>query len=262
MPKVLFIGDIVGKPGRDIVAGKLAAFREERGIDLVVANAENAAGGSGLTSVIAHELLGQGVDGITLGDHIWDQRGFDEEINNLENVCRPANLPPQCPGRPHLVLAADGFKLGVATLLGRSFMKMQGDCPFRTADRVLGDFGSDVDAVLLEIHAETTAEKVAFGWYFDGRAAIVVGTHTHIPTADNTILPRGCAYQTDAGMTGPYRSVLGREVEPIVAKYLDGMPRRWPVAEKDVRLCGLLVEIDRASGTAMAQERVCLTEEE
>ncbi|QYY37203.1 TIGR00282 family metallophosphoesterase [Ruficoccus sp. ZRK36] len=261
MPKVLFIGDIVGKPGRAFVQKHLAAFREEQGIDLVVANAENAAAGSGVTTAIVNELLAAGVDGITLGDHVWDQRGFADEINGLEKVCRPANLPPQCPGRTHLILEKDGFRLAVCTLLGNNFMKLTADCPFRTGDRLLGDIGSSADAVLMEIHAETTSEKVAFGWYFDGRASVVVGTHTHIPTADNTILPRGTAYQTDAGMSGPYRSVLGREVEPIVLKFLDGMPRRWPVAEGDVRMCGLMVDIDASSGLCLSQERVCLTQE-
>ncbi|MBC2593417.1 YmdB family metallophosphoesterase [Ruficoccus amylovorans] len=261
MPKVLFIGDIVGKPGRSFVMKCLPAFREERGIDLVVANAENAAAGAGITTAIVNELLAVGVDGITLGDHVWDQRGFADEINGLEKVCRPANLPPQCPGRTHLILEKDGFRLAVCTLLGNNFMKVSADCPFRVGDRMLGDIGSSADAVLMEIHAETTSEKVAFGWYFDGRASAVIGTHTHIPTADNTILPRGTAYQTDAGMSGPYRSVLGREVEPIVLKFLDGMPRRWPVAEGDVRLCGLLVEIDRETGMCVSQERICLTEE-
>ncbi len=258
MVRVLFIGDIVGKPGRTVVAKKLQAFREERGIDIVVANGENAAAGQGITSAIANELLGVGVDGITLGDHAWDQRGFADDINALEKVCRPANLPPQCPGRTHLILEKDGFRLGVVTVLGRANVKLQADCPFRTADRILGELGDSIDAAFVEIHAETTSEKVAMGWYFDGRAAMVIGTHTHIPTADNYILPRGTAYQTDTGMTGPYRSILGREIEPIVLKFLDGMPRRWPVAEGDVRLCGILVDIDPATGLATAQERVCL----
>ncbi len=259
--KLLFIGDIVGKPGRAFVEAQLKALREELALDFVVANAENSAGGSGITTEIAHELLGAGIDAITLGDHVWDQRGFSDEIGALERVCRPANLPPQCPGRRYLVVEKDGYRLGIFTMLGRSFMRIDADCPFRNADALLQEFSGECDGVLAEIHAETTAEKVAFGWYMDGRALLVVGTHTHIPTADATILPRGTAYHTDAGMTGPYASVLGREVQPIVMKYLDGLPRRWPIAVGDVRLCGTLVAFDPAGGHATKCEQFTLRDE-
>ncbi len=261
--RILFIGDIVGHSGRQLVYKHLAGLRESLQLDFVVANAENAAGGAGLTSVIAKELLEVGVDGITLGDHIWDQRGFAEEIGTLEKVCRPFNLPPQCPGRTHLILEKDGFRLGVLTLLGRTFMRMQGDCPFRTADVAFANtLKGKCDAVLTEIHTEATAEKVALGWYLDGRASIVVGTHTHIPTADANVLPRGTAYLTDAGMTGPYRSVLGREVEPVILRFLDGLPRRWPVAEGDMRLCGFLVDLDPTTGFAVKAEQFTWRPEE
>lgn len=248
--KLLFLGDIVGKPGRAFVADRLRQIRQERQIDVVIANGENAAGGSGITAAIAEELLGAGVDAITLGDHVWDQRGFSADIDRLEMVCRPANLPEQCPGRRVLVLTVNGYRLAVFTVLGRSFMKIDADCPFRTADALLASLRDEADGVFVEFHGETTAEKVAFGWYLDGRALAVVGTHTHIPTADARVLPRGTAYHTDAGMCGPYESVLGREIQPIIGRYLDGMPRRWPVAEGDLRLCGTEIVIDTELGMA------------
>lgn len=244
MPKVLFLGDIVGKPGRQFVIDKLPALRVRTEADFVVVNAENSAGGSGLNAGIARELIEGGVDAITLGDHVWDQRGFEIEIESLERVCRPANLPAQCPGRRFLIVEKNGFRLGIFTMLGRHFMQAKAECPFRAADALLAELRDRTDAFLIEIHAEATSEKIAFGWYLDGRAALVVGTHTHVPTADATLLPRGTAYLTDAGMCGPYAGVLGRETQPVMARFLDGMPRRFPVASGDVRLSGCLVDID------------------
>lgn len=254
--RILFIGDIVGKPGRDCIRALMPAIRDELRADIIIANAENAAGGSGLTTVIAHELTGYGIDGLTLGDHIWDQRGFVDEIGNLEKVCRPANLPADNPGQTHLIIEEKGFRLGVVTVLGRTYMKTQADCPFRCADAMLEKLRKQCDAVFVEVHAEATSEKVALGWYLDGRAAAVIGTHTHVPTADTRVLPRGTAYQSDAGMTGPYESILGREIQPIVAKFLDGLPRKWPVAVGDVRLSGTIIEYDRENGCAISCERV------
>lgn len=244
MIKVLFLGDIVGKPGRDLVRAEVPRLRREWNLDFVVANGENAAGGSGISATLAREILACGVDGITLGDHVWDQRGFDEEIGQLEHVCRPANLPKVCPGRTHLILEKNGFRLAVVTLLGRHFLNMKAECPFLAADRMLRELSSQANAFLVEIHAEATSEKVAFGWYLDGRAGVVVGTHTHIPTADGCILPRGTAYLTDAGMCGPYASVIGREIQPVLGRFLDGLPRKFEVATGDVRLSGFLVSLN------------------
>jgi metallophosphoesterase (TIGR00282 family) len=256
MPKILFLGDIVGRPGRDAVRQRVVSLRASLGLDLVIANAENAAAGAGLTAVIAHELLGAGVDALTTGDHVWDQRNFDNEIGTLERVCRPANLPVQCPGRTYLVVqGASGMRLGIFTVLGRNFINMKGECPFTTTDRLLREHGKEADAWLVEAHMEATSEKVALGWYLDGRCALVVGTHTHIPTADATLRPRGTAYLTDAGMSGPYASVIGRDVQVAIARFLDGMPRKSDVATGDVRLCGAVVEIDKASGMALSIER-------
>jgi hypothetical protein len=256
MPKILFLGDIVGRPGRDAVRRRVPQLRIELGLDLIIANAENAAAGSGLTAAIAQELLAAGLDALTLGDHVWDQRNFDAEIASLERVCRPANLPPQCPGRTHLlVTAANGFKLGIFTVLGRNFMGLKAECPFAAADRLLNEHGKEADAWLVESHMEATSEKVALGWYLDGRCAAVLGTHTHVPTADTIIRPRGTAYQTDVGMSGPYASVIGRDIQVSIARFLDGMPRKSEVATGDVRLCGCLVEIDAATGLAARAER-------
>ena len=258
MPKLLFIGDIVGKPGREVVLQKLAALREREEIGFVVANGENAAAGAGLTARIAQELLDAGIDAITLGDHVWDQRGFESEIDGLERVCRPANLPPQCPGRSHLILEKEGFRLGLFTLLGRTFVgKIQGECPFLCLDAKLRELREQTDAVLVEIHAEATSEKIAFGYYADGRTAAVLGTHTHVTTADEAILPRGSAYITDVGMSGPHLGVLGREMQPVIARFMDGMPRKFPVAELDARLNAVLVELSPTGGFALSIRRIC-----
>lgn len=249
MIRILFIGDIVGRPGRDIVATRVARLRSKYGVDFVIANAENAAAGAGINGTIAKTLLGLGVDAITLGDHVWDQRGWDDEIASFERVCRPANLPNACPGRDHVILEKGGFRLAVFTMLGRNFIGMKADDPFTGTDAMLErTVGAGLaDAAFVEIHAEATSEKIALGWYVDGRAAAVIGTHTHVPTADAEVRPKGTAYLTDAGMTGPYRSVLGREIEPVIDRFITGMPRRFGVAEEDVRLSGALIEYDPAT---------------
>lgn len=258
MVRILFIGDIVGRPGRDIIASRVPHLRRKLDLDFVIANGENAAGGAGITGAIARTLLGLGIDALTLGDHVWDQRDWDGEIQSFDRVCRPANLPAACPGRDHLVLQKDGFRLAVFTLLGRTFIGMKGDDPFAAADRMLEQSvgAAAADAALVEIHAEATSEKMALGWYLDGRAAAVLGTHTHVPTADAEVRPKGTAYITDVGMTGPYRSVLGREIDPVVERFRTGMPQRFGVAEEDVRLAAVLVEYDPASRRATRCERV------
>lgn len=254
MLKLLFIGDIVGRPGRDIVADRLPQLRREHAIDFVIANAENAAAGAGITGTIAKSILENGVDAITLGDHVWDQRGWENEIGQLDHVCRPANLPKACPGWDHLIIQARGFRVAVFTVLGRSFMNMKAEDPFAAADRLIEQLRPQADAIIVEIHAEATSEKQALGWHLDGRVTAVLGTHTHVPTADATILPKGTAFMCDVGMTGPYASVLGREVRPVIERFLDGMPRRFEVATGDVRLSGALVEINASSANAQKIE--------
>jgi metallophosphoesterase (TIGR00282 family) len=256
MPKILFLGDIVGRPGRSFVIERLAALRDELGADIVIANAENSAGGAGITKKIADELIAAGIDAITLGDHVWDQKNFENEIDLLEQVCRPANLPEQNPGRTHLIVEKEGFRLGILTVLGRNYLTLKSSCPFRTADAKLAELEAQCDAVFVEAHMEATSEKIALGWHLDGRAAAVVGTHTHVPTADGRVLPGGTAYLSDAGMCGPYASVLGRDVEPVVATFLDGMKRRFPVACEDVRISGCLIEIDSKTGLSRSFQRV------
>ena len=260
MPRVLFIGDLVGRPGRTFVSKNIDALKRHAGADILVANAENAAGGFGLTAPIAKELTEAGLDGLTLGNHIWDHAGFDQDIDHLERVCRPANLPDQCPGKPYLIIEKDGFRLGVITVLGTHFMNIKASCPFKKADDLMRELEGQVDAFLVEMHAETTAEKMGLGWFLDGRAALVVGTHTHVPTADGRILPRGTAYLTDAGMTGPYDSSIGCTIEPIIAKLQDGMPRRYVVASDNVQLWGCAVDIDPKTGLATHFESVCIKE--
>jgi 2',3'-cyclic-nucleotide 2'-phosphodiesterase len=254
--KLLFIGDIVGKPGRDILAEKLAGIRRERALDFVIANGENAAAGAGITGLIAQSLLGSGVDAITLGDHVWDQRGWENEIGEIDHVCRPANLPASCPGWDHVVIEARGFKVAVFTVLGRQFMNMKAEDPFAAADRMIARLKGQADAIIVEIHAEATSEKQALGWHLDGRVTAVLGTHTHVPTADACVLPKGTAFMCDVGMTGPYASVLGREVAPVISKFVDGMPRRFEVATGDVRISAALIEIDPAMARAASIELV------
>ena len=262
MPNLLFIGDIVGRCGREFVMKKLPDLREEWALDFVVANAENSAGGAGITAAIACDLKAAGIDAITLGDHTWDQRGFEREIDGLDWVCRPANLPESCPGRTSLIIEKDKFRLGVVTVLGRQYMGPKVSCPFMTASHQVEELSRKTDACLLEIHAEATSEKIAIGWYLDGRVAGVVGTHTHVPTADARILPKGTGYITDVGMSGPYASVLGRETQPVIERFLDGMPRRFPVAKRDVKLCGCVLKVAPETGVCESiRQLTCCFEE-
>lgn len=244
--RFLFIGDVVGRPGRDAVVKLAPVVRKENRVDLVIANGENAAGGAGITAALARFLFDGGVDAITLGDHVWDQKGFDSEISGIDRLCRPANLPSACPGRDHVIIEAGGFRLLVFTVLGRNFMGAKADCPFLASDAMLSRLAGGYDGALVEIHAEATSEKQALGWHLDGRATAVLGTHTHVTTADAKLLRRGTAFQCDVGMTGPHESVIGREIEPVIGRFLDGMPRRFEVAERDVRLSGVIVTCDPA----------------
>lgn len=253
----MFAGDVVGRPGRELLAARAASLRAEFGLTFLLANAENAAAGAGITANIARELRAAGVDALTLGDHIWDQRGFDAEIGALDGVCRPANLPAMNPGRTSLLLERDGVKLGIFTVLGRQYLNLKSDCPFLTADRIISELrAAGADLVFAEIHAEATSEKIALGRHLDGRATMVVGTHTHVPTADACVLPGGTAYLTDAGMTGPYDSVLGRDVASVIARFRDGMPRRFEVATGDVRISAALAEIDPVTKRAVSMRLV------
>lgn len=262
MIRVLFVGDIVGRPGREILAARLAGLREELDLTFVIANGENAAAGAGITEKLAREILATGVDAITLGDHVWDQKSFESEITGLERVCRPANLHLSCPGRTYVILEHEGVRLAVFTVLLQQFIAMKvAECPFRSSMRWLGDLEELADIFVVEAHGEATSEKIALGRFLDGRVSMVVGTHTHVPTADARVLPNGTAYITDAGMTGPYDSVLGREVRPVIERFLYGMPKRYPVASGDVRISAAFATIDPTTKRAVSMELITIRAE-
>ena len=245
--KILVLGDVVGRPGRNFLTQRLQGVRSELSVDLVIANGENAAGGAGITAKTAEELKRAGVDAVTLGDHVWDQKNFNNEIDQLPYVCRPANLPDSNPGRDHLIVELEGSRVGIFTVLGRSFMEPKVACPFATATRMIEELNAKTDSLIVEIHAEATSEKEAMGWHLDGKATLVFGTHTHVPTADGRILKQGTAYQSDLGMTGPRESVLGREIDACLGRFLDGMPRKCSVAEGDVGLQGCMLETEESN---------------
>lgn len=246
----------MGRPGRNFVMERIASLREELGADIVIANAENAAGGAGITKKIADQLIASGIDALTLGDHVWDQKNFENEITELERVCRPANLPENNPGCQHLIVEKHGFRLGIFTVLGRNYLALKSSCPFEAADAKLLELQEQCDAVFVEAHMEATSEKIALGWHLEGRACAVIGTHTHVATADGRVLPGGSAYLSDAGMCGPHDSVLGRNKHEVIATFLDGMKRRFPVAEGDVSINGCLVGLTAEGGRAVDFERI------
>lgn len=246
------IGDIVGSPGRRTIRQYLAEARKRHCIDAVVANAENAAAGSGLTAPLAKELLDAGVDAITLGDHTWGQKEFAGQIGALDRVARPANFPAACPGRGWLAVVAPTFRFAVVNMIGRTFMSPV-DCPFAVIDRVLAEIPKDLP-VLVDFHAEATSEKVAFAHWLDGRVAVVAGTHTHVQTSDARLLPKGTAFITDLGMTGPYVSSIGRKLEPVLQKFTTGMPSRFDVADGPCVMEGAIVELERETGRPVGIE--------
>jgi len=242
--RVLFIGDIVGSPGREIVRERLADLLSQKKIDLVIANGENSASGFGITPKIVDELLRCGVEVISGGNHSWDRREIMEFMPHETRLLRPANFPDGTPGSGMYVgTAKNGVKYAVINLQGRVFLPAIDD-PFRKADELLANLFADVAFVLVDMHAETTSEKIAMGWYLDGRATAVVGTHTHVATADEHVLPQGTAYITDVGMTGPHTGVIGMERAAIIKKFLDGLPARFEVAEGDVQMNAVLIDTD------------------
>ncbi len=254
---ILCIGDIVGKPGRAALEGALPALKKEFQIDFTVVNAENAAGGAGLTAKIAGELLSAGCDVITLGDHVWDQKDLEGYLDQADAVIRPANFPEGTPGKGWCIRETTaGQKIGVVNLLGRVFMRYHLACPFRTLEHILGQVRKETPVIIVDMHAEATSEKVALGHFVDGRASVVFGTHTHIQTADEKILPKGTAYITDLGMTGPYDSVIGQTKEDIIKRFLTSMPVKFKVAENDVVVHGVVVKVDEQTGRAREITRV------
>jgi metallophosphoesterase (TIGR00282 family) len=253
--RILFIGDIVGSPGREMVSQHLAGLVAQHQVDLVIVNGENSAAGFGITPKIADELFALGADVISGGNHSWDRKEILDYIPHEPRLLRPANFPSS-PGRGlYLGTSRAGVRYAVLNLQGRVFMT-QLDCPFRTADSELARIPPDVKVIFVDMHAEATSEKQAMGWYLDGRVSVVVGTHTHVATADERILPNGTAFITDVGMTGPHESVIGMDRAAMVKRFLDAMPVKFEVAIGDARLNGILADVDESAGRARSIIRV------
>jgi 2',3'-cyclic-nucleotide 2'-phosphodiesterase len=255
--RILFLGDIVGRPGRQVVHQKLPGVVRERQIDLVIANAENIAGGSGITANLFHKIRAYGIDVVTLGDHIYKKADIIPVMHTSERIVRPANLASSAAGRAFTVVRTNsGVDVAVFSLLGRIYVNLPADDPFAAAERVLNQIPRHVRVCVCDVHAEATSEKVAMGHWLDGRCSLIVGTHTHIPTADAKILPGGSAYVTDLGMCGPYDSVLGRRKDRVIKYMTTNMPQAFDVATGDVRMCGVIAEIDPEIGRALSVERL------
>ena len=250
--KIMMIGDVVGGPGRRILQRELKRARERLGVGAVVVNAENCAAGSGITAALAKEVFDAGADVITLGDHTWGQKEFAGQIGSLANVVRPANFAPECPGRGWCMVTMPTFRFAVVNVQGRVFMQSV-DCPFKAVDRALQEIPKDVP-VFVDFHCEATSEKNTLAHYLDGRVTAVVGTHTHVQTSDARLLPKGTAYITDLGMTGPYVSSIGRDLAPVTKKFVTGIPSRFEVASGPSTLEGAVIEFDPATKTASAIE--------
>jgi metallophosphoesterase (TIGR00282 family) len=261
--KLLFLGDIVGRVGRDLVRRHVRALAVRYAADLVIANGENAAGGAGITRENMLEILSAGVDVITTGNHVWDKRETLEFIGNEPRLLRPANYPAGTPGAgSHVATAKNGVRVGVVNVMGRVFMQAIDD-PFRAAEREIERVTADgATVIFVDMHAETTSEKLALSYFLDGRVAAVVGTHTHVQTADERILAGGTACLTDVGMTGPHDGVIGIEKAAIIQRFISGLPARFETASGDPRLHGAAIAVDASTGKATAIERVALTEEQ
>lgn len=253
--KILLVGDIVGSPGRRAFAWVVARMRQSGAVDFVLANAENAAGGKGITVKIANELYDAGADVLTLGDHAWDQKDIYAFLDREPRVVRPANFAPGCPGRGITTVESPAGRVTALNLVGRVFMRPM-DCPFRKADELLAGSRDLASTILVDMHAEATSEKIVMGRYLDGRVSAVVGTHTHVQTSDDTILPHGTAYLTDLGMTGPKDSAIGREFDAVLQTFLTGMPSRFKVATEGVVLEGAMLTTDGKTGKARRFKRI------
>ena len=258
MIKILFIGDIVGKSGRKAVKEILPKLKSENDIFLTIANGENLAGGIGITPDVAQEIKSYGVDVITTGNHVWRRKAIEPFLNIADYLLRPGNYPPGNPGRGCLKLTKEGVNIAVINLCGRVFMGPLGnlDCPFRTADRLIKELGDKVSVIIVDIHAETTSEKTAMGWYLDGRVSAVIGTHTHVQTSDERILSNKTAYITDAGMVGSIDSILGVKKEKVIKMFLTQRPMSFSVLKKNIILNSVIIELDEKTGEASSIRRV------
>lgn len=254
--KILFMGDIVGKPGRLAIHDLLPDLIEQESLDYVIANAENIAGGSGVTVNLFKKLLSYGVNFVTTGDHVWRRQEIIPLFNESRRIIRPANFPVQSAGNGYSIIEVrDGVKIAVMQLIGRIFMPAV-RCPFLVADEILEKIHRETNSVIVDMHAEATSEKIAMGWYLDGRVSAVLGSHTHVQTSDERILPKGTAYITDVGMTGPHDGVIGRNKEAVLYKFTTHMPMQFTVAVGDVQICGAVVTIDSDTGRAEAIKRI------
>ncbi len=257
--RIVAIGDVVGKPGRNALAGILPAMIERDSVDFVMVNAENVAGGSGITEKLFREVLAVGADAVTSGDHIWKKQKIDVLLNREKRLLRPHNFSPRAAGTGvSIIPSKSGFPVAVINLMGRVYMTPVIDDPFTAADEALKAINGKTRVIIVDMHAETTSEKQALAHYLDGRVSAVFGTHTHVQTADETILPKGTAFICDLGMTGPHDSILGRKVENVLHRYLTHMYERFDVAEDGLRVCGAVVDVDPHSGRALSIRRINL----
>ena len=258
--RILFIGDIVGTPGVNIVRKMVPILRERESLDLVVANAENASGGSGLYPNTYKQIREAGVDALTMGDHIYKKSDLIAVLEKDEPICKPANYPEAAPGKDHLIVTAkDGTRVAVISLIGRTFMKPV-DCPFQAVERIHRKIPADVKCILVDMHAEATADKYLMVHHLKGRVSAVLGTHTHVPTADEQIFPEGTAFICDVGMTGPYCGILGRKAEKVLPVIISFVPMPFDIATEDIRLGGAIVDLDAATGKAVGIRRVMVRE--
>lgn len=256
MLTVLFLGDIVGEPGRNAVIARLPELKTQHALDFVVVNGENAAGGRGITGKITIDLLRAGVSVITTGDHIWDQKDIVSFIGSEPRLLRPINYPDGAPGHGSIVLETAKGKIGVINVQARTFMQPILENPFRAVEEAVAQMRTETANIIVDFHGETTSEKIAMGRFLDGKVSAVLGTHTHVQTADEQIFPGGTAFMCDAGMCGPINSILGRAIEPIMSRFISNMPASFPVAAGEVRLRGALIEIDETTGRAGRIQRV------
>ena len=248
---IVCLGDVVGRPGREILAKELPLIRKEFNIDFAIVNGENACAGSGILPKHADEIFASGADAITLGDHVWDKPEIVAYLEATPRIVRPYNFPEGTPGRGFSVITTqNGVKVGIINLLGRSFMRYNVNCPFRAVDEAYAQIVSQTKVIVLDMHAETTSEKVAMGHYANGRLSAVFGTHTHVQTADEQILPEGTAYITDLGMSGPYDSVIGQDKHKIIKRFLTSLPQKFEVAQADSKVSGVVITVDEQTGRA------------
>lgn len=254
--KILFIGDVVGEPGRQALNQIIPKLKKREGVEFVIANGENVAGGSGITPALADTVFSYGVDVMTSGDHIWKRREIVDKLDTDRRIVRPANYPRGVPGSGSTVVTAENdTNVGVVNLVGRVFMQPV-ECPFRVAREEIEKIKSKATIIIVDMHAEATSEKIALGWYLDGMVSAIIGTHTHVQTADEKILPKGTAFISDAGMTGPFDSVIGRNKEAVLSRFITQMPSKFETADGDIQLHGVIVDVDEKTGKAESIKRV------